>query len=113
MHVLRIWLRRVARARVCFCLFASGIVPFGLLLGDPDSREPGIPLCSRAFEDHVDLFEAPRSSLRVEEVDRGDDDKVDDGVGCVGLVGDQREHHWAGDDDAEVGEPIDGSRLCV
>lgn len=83
------------------------------MLGDIDNREPGVSLSSRTLEEQVDLFQATRSSFGVEEVDGRNDDKVDDGVGRVSLVGDVGEHGRTCDDDTEVGEPVDGSGLIA
>lgn len=108
--LLRVRLRRVcdAVARV-LCLFAGSIVPSGLLLGKLDNREPGFALGGRVLEKQVDFLETAGTSFRIEEVDRGDDGEVDDGVGGVCLVHDVGEHDGTCDDDAEVGEPVHGS----
>lgn len=66
-------------------------------------------MCVRVLKEQVDLFEASGAGLWVQEVDRRDDGEVDDGVGGVCLVHDVGEHDWACDDNAEVGEPVDGS----
>jgi hypothetical protein len=110
-HVLlRVRLCRVgvAGARVSCGLLSADVEPSGFLLGELDDREPGLSLGSRVLKEQVDLLETSRTSFRVEEVDRRDDGKVDDGVGGVCLVHDVCEHDGAGDDDAEVGKPVHG-----
>jgi len=99
---------RVASARVSFGLLATNIEPPGFLFGDPDDGGPRFALRGGALEKQVDFFEAARAGFRVEEVDGGDDEGVDDGVGSVGAVGDVGEHDGAGEDDAEVSEPVHG-----
>ena len=111
-HVLlRIGLCRVgvAGVRVRCRLLAGDIEPSGLLFGEFDNREPSFALDGRVLEKQIDLLETAGTSFRVQEVDRRDDGEVDDGVGGVCLVHDVGEHDWACDDDAEVGEPVDGS----
>ena len=66
-------------------------------------------MCVRVLKEQVDLFETSGTSFWVQEVDSRDDGEVDDGVGSVCLVHDVGEHDWTRDNDAEVGEPVDGS----
>jgi hypothetical protein len=81
------------------------------MFGDLDDRETRISLRSSAFEQQVDLFQTPRSSLREEEIDHWDHDEARCSVHDVNLVLYFPEHDGTCDDNAEICEPVDGGCL--
>lgn len=76
-------------------------VAVGLVAGDRDDVEDA----GRILEDSVHLLQGSVGGLRVEEIDDGEDESVDDRKDDVSLVSDILESDWGNHDNQEVKDP--------
>lgn len=84
-----------------------------LHLGLVHDLEHALPAGLDVVEDTIHLLETAVRRLRVEEVDRGHHEGVDDGEDDVGLVADGVEGDGGDHDDHEVEDPVGRRRQCV